>query len=215
MEIETISNFKGSDMLRIIYNTYELYMKYGARSSKKVDYFHEQIIDQLKTIFVSDRYKIAQEYNIPSVNSAGKKKCDIVVLCDNIPIIVLPVKVIMTNYKQNKNNYFENQIGEVTSIKYANPNIKVVPVNIFMSKTPYLNKKRIITKFQTITYSDISIYEKYKEYKLFDEVINYIIDVEHENLVNETYQKIPKLIGFNYTTEYVSLSKIMERLEFN
>ena len=41
------------------------------------------------------------------------------VLHDNIPIIVMPVKIIMTNYKQNKNNYFENQIGEVTSIKQS------------------------------------------------------------------------------------------------
>ena len=81
-----------------------------------------------------------------------------------------------------------------------------------MSKTPYLNSSKIITKFESITYSDIAIYEKYKEHKLFDEVINYIIDVEHENIVNETYQKIPKLVGFNVATPYISLSKIMEKL---
>jgi|NorSeaMetagenome_1021524.scaffolds.fasta_scaffold17712_1 hypothetical protein len=212
MELNAASEISSYDMLRIFYNTCELYMKHGARSSKKVDYYHGEIIGQLKTIFVGERYKIAQEYDVPAVNPSGKKKCDIVVLCDNIPIIVLPVKIIMTNYKQNKNNYFENQIGEVTSIKLANPGIKVVPVNIFMSKTPYLNSSKIITKFESITYSDIAIYEKYKEHKLFDEVINYIIDVEHENIVNETYQKIPKLVGFNVATPYISLSKIMEKL---
>jgi hypothetical protein len=187
-------------------------MKHGARSSKKVDYFHEEIIKELKTIFTDECYKVAQEYDVSSLNPSGKKKCDIVVLRDNIPIIVFPVKIIMTNYKQNKNNYFENQIGEVTGIKLANPTINVVPVNIYMSKTPYLNKSKVITKFESITYEDIAIYEKYKENRLFNEVINYIIDVEHENVVNDTYQKIPKLIGFNAATGYVSLRAIMERL---
>ena len=212
MEIDSYPELTSTDMLAIIHNTCELYMKYGARSSKKVDYFHEEIIKQLRTIFTDERYKVAQEYDVLSLNPSGKKKCDIVVLRDNIPVIVLPVKIIMTNYKQNKNNYFENQIGEVTGIKLANPTINVVPVNIYMSKTPYLNTNKVITKFETITYSDIAIYEKYKEHKLFNEVINYIIDVEHENTVNETYQKIPKLIGFNAATGYVSLRAIMERL---
>jgi hypothetical protein len=212
MEIDSYPEFTITDMLAIIRNTCELYMKYGARSSKKVDYFHEEIIKQLRTIFTDERYIVAQEYDVPSLNPSGKKKCDIVVLRDNIPVIVLPVKIIMTNYKQNKNNYFENQIGEVTGIKLANPTINVIPLNIYMSKTPYLNTNKVITKFESITYSDIAIYEKYKEHRLFSDVINYIIDVEHENVVNETYQKIPKLIGFNNATGYVSLRAIMERL---
>ena len=212
MEIDSYPELTSTDMLSIIHNTCELYMMYGARSSKKVDYFHEEIIKQLRTIFTDERYKVAQEYDVLSLNPSGKKKCDIVVLRDNIPVIVLPVKIIMTNYKQNKNNYFENQIGEVTGIKLANPTINVVPVNIYMSKTPYLNTNKVITKFETITYSDIAIYEKYKEHRLFNEVINYIIDVDNENAVNETYQKIPKLIGFNASTGYVSLRAIMERL---
>ena len=61
MELSTASEISSYDMLRIFYNTCELYMKHGARSSKKVDYFHEEIIGQLKTIFVGERYKIAQD----------------------------------------------------------------------------------------------------------------------------------------------------------
>ena len=64
--------------------------------------------------------------------------------------------------------------------------------------------------FDPITNGHIDLIKRAS--KLFDEVINYIIDVEHENIVNETYQKIPKLVGFNVATPYISLSKIMEKL---
>ena len=77
MEIDSYPELTSTDMLAIIRNTCELYMKYGARSSKKVDYFHEEIIKQLRTIFTDKSYKVAQEYDVPSLNPSGKKKCDL------------------------------------------------------------------------------------------------------------------------------------------
>jgi len=59
MDIDSYPELTSTDMLSIIYKTYELYMKHGARSSKKVDYFHEEIIKQLRTIFTDECYKVA------------------------------------------------------------------------------------------------------------------------------------------------------------
>lgn len=36
----------------------------------------------------------------------------------------------MQSYVKNRNNYFENLIGECYCLKMANPIIKIIPVNI-------------------------------------------------------------------------------------
>lgn len=65
------------------------------------------------------------------INSSGYKKCDIVILKNNKPYIIFPVKIIKSNYKQNKNNSWENLTGEIMQLLWANPNIKIIPINIF------------------------------------------------------------------------------------
>ena len=122
---------------------YELYIKYGCRSNKNVNYFHNFIKNELEKIFIKPLYEIKLEYNIKSSNSLGKKKCDIVILKHTIPYIIFPVKIIKSNYKQNKNNGWENLTGELQHLKWSNDDIYIIPINIFMNKTPYLNEKKI------------------------------------------------------------------------
>lgn len=70
-----IESLHSKIMLSIISNTYNIYMKYGARSSKKVNYFHEKIKNILKEIFNTNKeIDIILEYNIKSLNATGKKK---------------------------------------------------------------------------------------------------------------------------------------------
>lgn len=171
--------------------TYGEYFKHGPRSSKKVNYCHSKLKCMLEPYFPRrNGFDIKLEHNVKACNRSGKKKCDIVVLKNNKPYIIFPVKIIMTNYKQNANNYWENLTGEMTHIKWKNPDIHIIPINIFMSKTPYLSKEKKITKFEDIILSDIENYNESIEHNLCYDVINYIVEVNHINKVKERFDKI-------------------------
>ena len=141
-----------------------------------------------------------------------KKKCDIIVFKNNNPFIIFPVKIIMSNYKQNKNNSWENLTGELIHIKWLNQDVNLIPINIFMNKTPYLDNKKIIKKFENITYNDIKNYDILKEKNICYDVINYIIDIEHNNYINEYFTNLPNIIGFNKNTKFRSFESILKNL---
>ena len=204
---------EGKKLLNCLIETYGLYMKHGARSSKKVNCFHEYIKTQIESIFpYSNGYKVNLEKNISSLNSNNKKKCDIVLYKDDKPYIIFPIKLIMSNYKQNKNNGWENLTGELTHLKWSNNDIHIVPINIYMATTPYLQNNKLIKTFEKITYKDISQYEYLKTKKLAYDVINYIIDVNHNCKIGEKFDIIPTIIGFNPLTKYRSFTTILQSL---
>lgn len=193
--------------LQIINITYQTYFKYGARSPKKVNYFHSNIKEMLVPLFPKNKgYDIKLEVNIPSCNSSERKKCDIVIFKDNIPYMILPVKICMTNFKQNKNNSWENLTGELCHLKWENPTMFVIPINIFMDTCPYLNKHKKITKFEKIDINDVKQYEKLIHYNICNDMINYIVHVEHLNKINEGFDTIHPITKIN--TEYRPFSAI-------
>lgn len=197
--------------IQIINETYYKYFKYGPTSSKKVNYFHEAIKCMLEQYFTRQRgFNIKLEYNIESFNSSGKKKCDIVILKNNKPYIIVPVKIIMTNYKQNKNNSWENLTGELMHIKWYNPDIHIIPINILMDKTPYLKKNKEIKNFENVTTSDIENYNQLIKKNICYDIINYIVEVEHINKENECFDKIQPINKF--ITPYKSFSSIISKL---
>lgn len=194
----------------------KLYFHSGPRSSKKVDCLHgwiKSVLDkfiQLKE--AQNTYKVLLEQNVPSLNESGKKRCDIVLYKNEEPYILFPVKFIMTNYKQNKNNSWECLTGEVLQLKWVNPSINIIPINIFMDKTPYLNKGKIITKFEKISYQDIKIYEILKEKNLAYDIINYILCVDHVNNIGEKYDTLPNILTINSDTKYRTFDEILQGL---
>jgi len=193
--------------------SYDLYFKHGARSCKKVDYFHNYIKEQLETIFTSSsEYTTKLEQNVKSSNSNGRKKCDIVVFKQDVPYIVFPVKMVMTNYKQNKNNGWEALTGEVVHLKWENPDMNIIPINIYMNSTPYLTSDKKIKNFENITYKDIAQYEILKEKCLTYDMINYIIDVKQNSEIGEEFCKLPTLLGFDATTNYRKMDSILSKL---
>ena len=197
--------------IKILNETYNLYFKHGARSSKKVDYFHQSIKEMLTDYFKEeDGYDIELEYNIKSCNSTKKKKCDIVILKSKEPYIIIPVKVIMTNYKQNKNNSWENLTGELSHIKWMNPDIYIIPINIFMDKTPYLKSNKEIKKFEKVTNSDIENYQELITHNLCYDLINYIVEVEHSKKENELFDELLPIKKLN--SPYRNLTTIFQEL---
>jgi hypothetical protein len=192
-----------------LHNTYSLYFTYGSRSNKKVDYFHNYIKNEIENIIIrkklNNKFIVKLEQNIESYNLSGKKKCDIVVFMNNKPYIIIPVKLVMTNYKQNKYNYFENLTGELLHIFWKNENIKIIPIYIYMNQIPYLNDKKKIVRLENITYEDIEKYNILQNKNIVYHIISYIINVTHKNNINEVYDTCPDLLGFNYKTKYNDL----------
>jgi hypothetical protein len=199
--------------IQIINETYKIYFNYGSRSSKKVDYFHQSIKNMLESHFtIGNGFEVNLEYKVDSCNSSGNKKCDIVITKDDTPYIVFPVKIIMTNYKQNKNNSWENLTGELCHIRWRNPELYIIPINIFMNKTPYLKKNKEIKKFEIITESDIKIYSELINHGLCYDMINYIVDVDHIKKENGLFDEINPVKRFDKKTKYRVLSSIVDKL---
>jgi hypothetical protein len=211
MTTETL-DLEKNKFIKIMSNVYDLYLQHGARSNKNVDCFHTFIKDELCKIFTQPEYSVVLEYEVASTNSSSKKKCDIVVLKLNKPFIIFPVKIIKTNYKQNKNNAWENLTGELQHLKWANENIKIIPINIFMNKTPYLNKSGKIIKFENITIDDIKIYSILNTKYITYDIINYILTVEHSNNINDKFDKPPKILDFDSYTPFRSTIDILKDL---
>ena len=211
MDIESVIESK--IFLYNIYCAYKKYLLNGSRSNKKVNYFHLFLKKEMEKIFQEKNgFKINLEQNIPSKNSSGRKRCDIVVNKDGKPYIVFPVKLVMTNFKQNKNNSWENLTGELSHIKWENPNLYIIPVNIYMDKTPYLKDDKTIKNIERIESRDIEQYKLLEEKNLAYDNILYIIHVEHESKIDEIFCKLPYLLSYNPKTKYRKLSEILKSL---
>jgi len=192
----------------------QTYFTHGARSSKKVDILHAYFVEELKQLIVDKpEYTIKCELDVPSINSSGKKKCDIVLLKNNAPYIIFPVKFCITNYFQNKNNYWEQLTGEICHMKWSMPNLHIIPINILLNLTPYLESSGVIKKFETITYENsLKIYESLKEQKLVYANYNFIVNVSHNNQVNEKYTKMPNIKGVCDSTPFKPMQQLVGEL---
>ena len=215
-EIDSTEMCQKNKWKNILTNVINLYIKHNSRSSKKVDYFHNFIKDELNAIIlrkgISKRFRCELEKNIKSYNASGRKRCDIVIYKNELPFIVFPVKIIMSNYKQNKNNAWENLTGELMQMKWANEGLHLIPINILFNKTPYLQRGGSITKFEHITYDDIKIYNVLKEKNVVHSQINYIINVEHNCKIGDKYDKCPNILSFDDKTPFINITTLLSDL---
>ena len=215
--------------LLMINNSNQIYMNTGSnsRSSKKVDCIHQYLEFELMNILPKN-YHVKQEQFIQSHTASDKKKCDLVIYKDNEPFIILPVKYTMTTYNKNKNNYWENMCGEILCLKTKfialEKPLHIIPINIISNQIP--NRKgsdSIISNIETITYNkSYKIYERLLKMKcgwdnidkvipMCDDIISYIINVEHLCNIGEKYDKCPKVLGFSDDTPHRPLGEIISK----
>jgi hypothetical protein len=76
----------------------------------------------------------------------GEFRVDICVYKDGKLIEIILIKAICSNWKQNKNNYYNNMSGEVNRIDIDD--IKVTFVNFLPNCVPYFTKGEIISGFE-------------------------------------------------------------------
>jgi hypothetical protein len=203
--------FRKQLFIKNIKKAFDIYLESGARSSKKTDSIHNFIATQIRNCLPSNDYSVQLEYEIPSLNASGKKRCDIVLFRKGSPFCVFPVKFIMTNYFQNKNNNWENLTGEISQLKWASAVDHIIPINIIFNKTPYLKKDGTIQKFEDITYNkSFKIIEILREKNLASDVLSYILDVTHINKVGEKYTMRPHITGF--ITQFRSFALVLRNI---
>lgn len=163
-----------AEFLNAISNSYIEYLNSHPRSSKKLVPLHGKIAEDLQD-------RLGDEYVVHSLGfSDGKekdvegryfdKRVDISVFRkegnNQVAIGGVAVKSIMTNYSQNRNNYFENMLGETANLRSANK--LYFQVIILPEELPYfgekkingISKKDIITKIEHIEPRHLEKYMK-------------------------------------------------------
>lgn len=208
-----------SRWLKVIQGSYEYYKKSGERSSDKVDYFHLFIKDEILYLFskknITD-YSVVLEYPTASLNPENSKNCDIVIIDNRIDsrnkkvVYIFPVKLLMAGIKANKFNYFESLTGETLNLKWVDENRKIVPIYIWMHKTPALTKQNEIKKFEEYDYKDIEYYQILKNKNLAYEFISYIVDNKIQNDIGEVYTKSIKVSEFFNGTQFIPMEQILQ-----
>lgn len=194
--------------LQKIRETFTIYIQHGGRSKQKTDFLHTWLSEDIKECIVGGEVKIEQK--VPSLNASGTKNCDIVAYRNGAIVAIFPVKFVMTNYKQNKNNSWENLTGEIMHLKWANPNVPIIPINIIFNQVPYCQSSSLIKNYEEITYDkSYKITEVLKEKGLVYEIVNYIIDVNHCCEIGSAYNQCPEIIRFNESTPYRSFHSIL------
>ena len=197
-----------NEFIKMMQQSYNNYCQYSSRSNKKVNVIHGWIRQKLNETLDLNKYEVFEEKNIPALNASGRKKADIVVFNKHTQTydLVFSVKFICSNYKQNKNNYLENLIGECRTIKLCNPEIKIVPFNIFPSECPYFRKDKTLKHTEKIDFEkDLSIYSKHSCPDIYDDVITYLIDIDYD---------LKLVTSLNDNTPYVTMSNILSNINF-
>ena len=206
-ECSQLETKEEKQFLSTVQDTFSEYLNSGPRSNKKTLVLHTGLKNIIQAQLPDYNVKIEQD--VKSVNSSGKKSCDIVAYKGGIPSIIFPVKNVMTNYYQNKNNSWENLTGEIFHLKKANGNIHIIPINIIFNSVPYCEKSKQIKRFETIEYENTyKITEDLVKWGLASAIINYIVDVNHLCCIKGTYDKCPEIIGFNSKTPYRNFKDI-------
>ncbi len=130
----------GKGFLGALKETYKAYRKYGARSPKKLvpihSWFAKEIVSGLDKNYSVRSFGYDGEYTVE-----GKyylKRVDITIFNAGKPVTTVSLKFVMSNYKQNSNNYFEQLLGETANIKRAK--IGLAHYLVLQFHTPYKNK---------------------------------------------------------------------------
>lgn len=137
----------------------------GVRGTGKLKILHPHIAEDLRNV-LGDGYQV---YSLDEKHGKEKiirgrymdKRVDIAVMKGEKPVAGVGVKFIMSNYRQNSNNYFENMLGETANIRTNN--ILYFQIVICFVRSPYFfreeNKERIIKNFEKVSLAHLEKYQ--------------------------------------------------------
>lgn len=145
------------EWLVVLQECYNLYFRHSSRSNKKVLHLHLHLFLKDYITRMYPRWNVKIEERIPMRTFSKFKRADVVIYDeDGNMIVYIPTKIICSNYKQNRCNYLEQLVGECMLIRLENPNIKIIPINVYPYNCPYYRKDKTIKSIECINNNDIS-----------------------------------------------------------
>ncbi|MCL2855973.1 MAG: hypothetical protein FWE21_10240 [Defluviitaleaceae bacterium] len=150
----------------ILKKSFSKYIETNARSNEKLKILHGAIAEDLHKK-LSNTSNVNGNYSVHSlgfgngreVGIAGRyanKTVDIAVKKNGNPVAGIAIKYVMSNYKQNSNNYFENMLGETANIRSSG--IPYFQILVIPDKMPYFDKDGIIKKWEVVNKRNINKY---------------------------------------------------------
>jgi len=156
--------YNEQEFIKALEQSFKMYKKHGARSTKKLKPIHTFIANTLKNIWDKSYSIYYMSDDTKEIAVEGKyypKYIDITITKNEKPVFCLGIKFATSNYKQNANNYFENMMGETANIQ-AVGNLPYAQLIILRHQTPYYKKNETEkpSKIEVINDKDIQKYLK-------------------------------------------------------
>lgn len=147
--------------LTILKKSFITYLQTGARSNKKLEILHGAIAEDLYERLNDGNYDVHSlgfgAGKEKKINGRYVDKAVDITISENKKVIAgIAVKYVMSNYKQNSNNYFENMLGETANIRSAK--IPYFQIFIIPDSVPYFKKGGEIAKPEKINEHNIKKY---------------------------------------------------------
>ncbi len=143
-----------NEFLSVLKDAFAKFLSTGSHSNQKLLILHHKVATDILSLLGGDYcVKSLGVGKGKEATLAGRyfdKKVDITFFKKEgdkeIAIAGLGVKMVMQNYAQNSNNYFENMMGETANIRSNNiPYFQIIAIP---DKLPYYNTENIITKWE-------------------------------------------------------------------
>lgn len=109
------------ELLATLKQAFDTFLRTGSRSNQKLKVLHPKIANdillQLGAEYSARSLGIGDEKEALMPGRYFDKKVDITFYKGGLPVAGLGVKMVMQNYAQNANNYFENMLGETANLR--------------------------------------------------------------------------------------------------
>ncbi len=138
------------------------YLLHGARSDAKLKPLHGWVIEELRE-GLGKNYTLAGKtlHGGAEMKVGGRyypKNVDVAISRDGMVIGVVSVKFVQSNYRQNKNNYFEQQLGETANLRSSD--IVFGQIMLFPEPIPYFSRNSETRHTEHVTDDVIERYAK-------------------------------------------------------
>ena len=146
--------------LEAVQRSHARYVDTGSRSNEKSKVLNGWVIQELCTL-LDEQYMIRglTETSKGERVVAGKyhkKRVDVDISRAGATLGVVRMKFMMSNYQQNRNNSFEQQMGETANLRESN--LVYGHIMLLLHPTPYLYKQGSVKKYQPVTDHTIDRY---------------------------------------------------------
>jgi len=155
-------------LIKALKESYVLYSDHGPRSTARLEplhgFFHSEVSSNLKKTTKSAEFEVHSQVTGGEKTVEGllyKKRVDVAVTRKNKCVGAISLKFVMTNYKQNANNYFEHLMGETANIRAASipySAFTIIPMNPAYLARGSANNAGEVTRREQLSRKDVMKY---------------------------------------------------------